>query len=222
MKSILFKSFNLTPIQYADLLSDLKDFVYNVEVGEGVQVVEEHHDYARCIYCFDSVSSQNTYNPDTGEFSKIEIKRIELIPFIIDLQYKTLDIIGSKQKCSKVVEMIGKITKFKIAISDIQVNPIKTLVACAESGISYRVNRVKIKDYLFFDNIVGDCVLDLSDYDKTEDLLAKYERQIVNFSTVLTFDESYSITFSKNGAITLHKDFEELDIDIIRTLKKGI
>lgn len=222
MKSIFFKSFGLTPIQYIDLLSALESFIYNAESGEGVQVIEEHADYTRCIYYYEAVSSQNTYNPGTGEFSKIEIKRIELIPFIVDLKYKTLDVIGNKQKCTKAVEMIGRLTKFKIPIADSKVNPIKTLLACSELGISCCVNRVKIEDYVFFDNIVGNCVLNLSNYDKTNDVLSKYEDQIVNFSAVLTLDDSYSITFYRSGAITLHKDFEELDIELIRLLKKGL
>lgn len=222
MKSILFKSFDLTPTQYIDLLSALKSFHYNTENGEGVQVIEECSDYARCIYYYEVVSAQNTYNPETGEFDKIEIKRIELIPFVVDLLYKTLDVIGNKQKCSKVVEMIGRLTKFRVAIADSQVNPIKVLLACSQLGISYCVNRAKIEDYVFFDNIVGNCVLNLSNYDKTSELLSKYEKQIVNFSAVLFLDDNYSITFYRSGAITLHKDFEELDIELIRTLKKGL
>lgn len=222
MKSILFKSFDLTPTQYIELISNLKSFDYNVESGEGVQVIEECTDYARCIYCYEVVSAQNTYNPETGEFDKIEIKRIELIPFVVDLQYKTLDVIGNKQKCSKIVEMIGRLTKYKVVIADSHVDPIKTLFACSELGISYRVNRVKIEDYVFFDNIVGNCVLNLSNYDKTNELLSKYKNQIVNFSAVLTLDDNYSITFYKSGAITLHKEFEELDIELIRILKKGL
>lgn len=222
MRSILFKSFDLTPTQYMDLLSALKIFTYDTENGEGVQVIEERPDYARCIYYYEMVSSQNTYNPETGEIDKIEIKRIEPIPFIIDPLHKTLDIIGNKQKCAKIVEMIGRLTKFKIAIADSQVNPIKILFACSQLGISYSVNRVKIEDYVFFDNIIGDCVLNLSNYGKTNELLSKYEKQIVNFSAVLSLDDDYSITFYRSGAITIYKDIEELDIGLIRTLKKGL
>lgn len=222
MKNIIFKSLDLTPHQYTGLLEALKNFIYEAESGEGVQVVEEQPDYVRCVYCYETIYSQNTYNPDTGEFDKLEFKRIELIPFVVDLQYKTLDILGNKQKCSRIVEMVGKLTKFKVPIADIQVNPIKILLSCAQSGIAYCVNRVKITDYVFFDNIVGNCVLNLSDYAKTDDLLRKYEKQIVNFSAVLTLDDNYSITFYKSGAISLYKDFEDLDIELIRTLKKGL
>lgn len=222
MKSILFKSFHLTPTHYTSLSSKLKDFIYSSENGEGVQVVEERSDYIKCIYCYEAISSQNTYNPTLEEFCKIEIRRIELVPFIIDLKYNTLDIIGSKPKCSKVVEMIGRLTNFKIAISDIQVNPIKILLACAESRIPYYVSRVKLKDYIFFDNIIGDCVLNLSNYDKTDELLSKYEEQIIKFTAVLTLDDTYSITFSKHGTITLHKDLEDVDIELIRILKSGL
>lgn len=222
MKSILFKTFNLSLNQYLDLIGYLRAFPYSNETGEGVQVLEEGSDYLRCTYCYEVISYQNTYNPETSEFSKIQIKKIELVPFIIDLQYKTLDVIGNKQKCTKVIEMIGRLTKYKVAIGDNQVNPIKVLCACKEKGVTYLVNRIKIEDYTFFDNIVGNCVLNTADYDKTEELLSKFEKKIVNFSVMLFIDENYSVTFYKSGAITIYKDFEEIDIDLIRILKKGL
>jgi len=195
VKSIIFKTFDLNQQQYTDLLEALKAFCYDANNGEGVQVFEENSDFAKYVYYYETTYSQNSYNPSTGEFEKIDSKKIELVPFIIDLKFKTLDILGSKQKCSRIIEMMGKLTKYKIPISDIQVNPIKILMACSSKGIPYQVTRVKISDYVFFDNIVGNCVLNLSDYGKTEELLKKYEQQIVNFSAILTLDDSYSITF---------------------------
>lgn len=222
MKSIIFKTFALDQQQYTDLLGILKSFCYDADNGEGVQVFEEYPDFAKYMYYYETTYSQNSYNPSTGEFEKIDLKKVELIPFIIDFKFKTLDMLGSKQKCSRLIEMIGKLTKYKIPISDIQVNPIKILLACSSKGISYQVTRVKISDYVFFDNIVGNCVLNLSNYGKTEELLKKFERQIVNFSTILTLDNSYSITFYRSGAISLYKDFEDVDIELLRTLKCGL
>ena len=222
MKSILFKSFILNQMQFLDLVQSFRSFPYTSENGEGIQIVDECSDYVRCVYCYDTVTSQPTYNPITNEFTKIEVKRIELIPFIIDHQYNTIDVIGNKQKCAKVVDILGRLTKFKIAISDSHVDPVKILLACSKLGISYRVNKIKIRDYVFFDNIVGNCVLNLSEYDKTDAVLSKYSEQIVSFTVALTLDDSYTITFYRSGAITLHKDFEELDIELIRILKKGL
>lgn len=222
MKNLIFKSLDITPNQFSDLMVALTNFSYDAKNGEGVQVIEAHSDYARCVYCYETISSQNTYNPDTGDFDKLEFKRIELVPFVIDLQYKTLDILGKKQKCARVVEAVGKMTKYKIPISDILVNPIKILLSCTQSEIPYYVSRVKITDYVFFENIVGNCVLNLTDYTKTDELLKKFETQIVNFSVILTLDANYSMTFYKSGAISLYKDFEDLDIELIRTLKKGL
>lgn len=222
MKSVIFKSLELTRRQYDELLTELKTFSYSSEKGEGVQLVEEATDYIRCIYCYETISSQNTYNPETGEIDKIDFKKIELIPFIVDFKFKTLDVIGNKQKCSKIVEVLGKLTKYKVSIADSQVDPIKVLHACSTLGVPYSISRVKINDYIFFDNIVGNCILNLSNYNKTNDLLLQYKDQIVNFSSILTLDDDYQITFYKSGAITIYKDFEELDIELIRILKNGL
>ena len=222
MKSIIFKLIELNQEQYTNLLNEIKAFGYSVENGEGIQILEENTDYTKCMYCYESTYSQNTYNPDTDEFEKIELKRIELIPFVLDLKYKTLDILANKQKCSRVIETIGKLSKYKIPITDIQVNPVKTLLACAASGVAYRVNKVKLSDYVFFDNIVGDCVLNLTDYQKTEELLKKYEKQIVSFSATLILEDTYSISFYRSGTISIYKDFEDIDIELIRILKRGL
>lgn len=217
MKSIFFKSLNLELKQYEKLVSDLENYGFDNDNGDGVQVIEQGERYIKCIYYYETMSSQKSYNPETGEFDKIEFKRIETVPFIVDYEYKTLDIIGNKAKCSKVVEFVGKILKFKVAIGDIQTNPIKVLQTCEKSNIEYSVSRVKISDYIFFDNIVGNCVLNLTGYDKSYSLLKEYEKQIVNFSATISFDKMYSMTFYKSGAISISKD--DIDIEIIRTLK---
>lgn len=222
MKNIVFKSFKINEDQYIELLQKLNDFCFNLEDGEGVQVIEETIDYARCIYCYETIYMQNMYNPSIGDFEKTKLKKIELIPFIIDLKYQTLDIFGTKQKCSRVIDMIGKITRYRIPVIDIQVNPIKILLACSDRGISYCVKKVKIVDYVFFDNIIGNCILDLSEYQKTEEVLKKYEKQIVSFSSAIKIDDAYSITFYKSGAISIYKEFEDIKISLIRTLKCGL
>lgn len=222
MKSIVFKSFSLNQEQYTNLLGELHAFRYDVENGEGVQILEESSNYVKCVYCYEAIYSQNTYNPNTDDFEKTDSKRIELIPFIIDLQYQTLDILGNKQRCTRIVEVVGKLSKFKIPITEIQVNPVKILLSCTKTGIPYRVNKVRISDYIFFDNIVGNCVLNLANYEKTENLLNKYQKQITSLSAILILEDTYSITFYKSGAISIYKDFEDIDIELIRLLKNGL
>lgn len=84
------------------------------------------------------------------------------------------------------------------------------------------MNKVRINDYVFFDDIIGNCVLNLSNYSKTEELLKKYETQIVSFSTTLLLEETYSVVFYKSGAISVYKGFDDIDIEFIRTLKLGL
>jgi hypothetical protein len=121
-----------------------------------------------------------------------------------------------------VIEFLGKVTKYKIAISDTQINLLKLVECCETNNIVFAVSRVKIADYTFFDNIIGDCVLNLSDYPKTLDVLKKFEKQIVNVSISITTDDSYSITFYKSGSISIYKDIESIDIDFLRLIKQGI
>lgn len=222
MKSIIFKSLKLSEEQFNSLIESFESFGYNPELGEGIQVVSETNTYIQCNYLLEIVYNQETFNPISSEFEKVELRKIDIVPFIVDKEYSTLDIIGNKQKCSKIVDLIGKVLKYRVAISDIQVQPIKILTTCKEEGLFYTVNRVKIKDYNFFDNIVGECVLNLTDYLYADDILRKYEQQITNFSTTIIFNDSYSITFYRSGAISLYKDIEDIDIEFIRLLKKGL
>lgn len=222
MKNIIFKSLKLSKELFDNLVSYMENFFYNSELGEGIQVISQGSTYIYCNYILEKIISQDTFNPNTNEFEKVEFKRIEIVPFIVDYEYSTLDIIGNKQKASRVADLIGKMLKYKVAIGDIQVQPIKILSICKSEGLFYTVNRVKIKDYIFFDNIIGECVLNLTDYPHANDILIKYEQQITNFSATIGFEENYIITFYKSGAISIYKDIENMDIGFIRLLKKGL
>ncbi|NBJ16630.1 MAG: hypothetical protein FNP40_13930 [Dehalobacter sp. 4CP] len=222
MQSIIVKKLHFSSETKDLLSSQIGNFEFSPETGEGIRVVSQNTEYINCHYLIEKIYSQDTYNFEIDGFEKIEYKRIELVPFFIDLEHDTLDIIGNKQKATKVIEFLGKVTKYKIAISDTQINLLKLVECCRTNNIVFVVSKVKIADYTFFDNIIGDCVLNLSDYPKTLDVLKKFEKQIVNVSISITTDESYFVTFYKSGSISIYKDIESIDIDFLRLIKQGI
>ena len=222
MKSIVVKNMQFSSDTKDLLLYQIGKFQFSPETGDGIRVISQNNEYIFCHYLIEKIYCQDTYNLETEEFEKVEYKRIELVPFFIDFEQSTLDIIGNRQNSMKVIEFLGKVTKYKIAISDTQINLLKLLGSCKRNNIDFAVSRVKIADYTFFDNIIGDCVLNLLDYPKTFDVLKKFEKQIVNVSITITTDESYSITFYRSGTISIYKDIEDIDIDLLRLIGKGI
>lgn len=222
MKSIIVKKLQLSSDTKNLLSCQIGSFEFSPETGEGIRVISQNNEYIYCHYLIEKIYSQETYNLEIGEFEKVEYKRIELVPFFIDLEQDTLDIIGNKQMAMKVIEFLGKITKYRIAISDTQFDLLKLVKCCKANNIVFVISRVKISGYTFFDNIIGDCVLNLSDYPKTLDLLKKFEEKIVNVSLSITTDDSYSMTFYKSGSISIYKDIERIDIDFLRLIKQGI
>lgn len=222
MQSIIVKKLQFFSDTRNLLSYQIGNYEFSPETGEGIRVISQNNEYISCHYLIEKIYSQDTYNLETNEFEKVEYKRIELVPFFIDLEQNTLDIIGNKHKAMKVIEFLGKVTKYKIAISDTQINLLKLVECCKANNIVFVVSKVKITDYTFFDNIIGDCVLNLSDYPKTLDVLKKYEKQIVNVSISITTDGSYTITIYKSGSISIYKDIESIDIDFLRLIKQGI
>lgn len=81
---------------------------------------------------------------------------------------------------------------------------------------------MKISDFTFFDNIIGDCILNLTDYTKPLDILNKYEKQISNVTIYITVDDSFSIAFYKSGSISIYKDIDNIDINLLKLLKQGL
>lgn len=221
MKSILIKKLHFMNNEDA-LREKIANNDFSPETGEGIRIIFESNEYLFCHYLIEKIYNQDIYNLITGELEKIELKRIDFIPFFIDFEQETLDIIGNKLMAIKVIEFIGKITKYKIAISDLQINMVKLVGSCKNNNIISNVSKIKIIDYVFFDNIIGDCTLNLTDYPNTFDILKKYEKQIVNVSISITYDNSYLITFHKSGSIKINKDIESIDINFLRLLKQGI
>ena len=205
-----------------ELLQQISENSFTVEIGEGVRIVEQDDTYVACHYLVETILKQDTYNYETDEFEKVEYKRIERTLFFIDFGQQTLDIIGNKQQATKVIEFIGRITAYKLPIIDVSINLIKLIEVWKIDGVAYNVTKLKLFDYIFFDNIIGNCVLNLAGYPKSMDVLRTYEKQIVNVSLNVLLEVPCTITFYKSGAIVIYKDIESIDVELIRLLKKGI
>lgn len=222
MKSIYVKKLIFPQEPKEALLKQLQSAVFSSEAGEGIRIVDLSKNCISCHFLYEQVYSQNTYNIETGEFDKIEFKRVDCTPFFIDLDRYTLDIVGSKQQAMRVIEFFGRTTRYKIGIEDAQISLLRLLESCIQSNIAFTISRVKISDYTFFDNIIGDCTLNLFDYPKAIDIVKKFEHQITNVTISITLEDTYSIVFYKNGSIAIYKDADGIDIEVIRLLKQGL
>jgi len=222
MKSIFIKKLQFSATTKDELLQQIRNNDFTLEAGEGIRIVEQDDTHIACYYLVETVFRQDTYNYETDEFEKVEYKRIERTLFFVDFEQQTLDIIGSKQQASKMIEFIGRITAYKLPISDAPINLIKLIEAWKTDGVVFNVTKLKLTDYTFFDSIIGNCVLNLSGYQKSMDVLRSYEKQIVNVSLAVLLEDSCTITFYKSGVISIYKDMEDIDLELIRLLKKGI
>jgi len=222
MKSIFIKKLQFSDQIKNELLQKINEYSFTPESGEGIRVVEQDEIYIACHYLVETVYRQDTYNYEIDEFEKVEYRRIERTLFFIDFEQQTLDVIGNKQQATKIIEFIGKISSYGLPISDAPIHLIKLIEAWKADGVVFNITRLKLSDYTFFDNIIGNCVLNLTSYPKSMDVLRNYENQIVNVSLNVLFDETCTITFYKSGAISIYKDIEDIDLALVRLLKKGV
>ena len=222
MKSVFVKRLIFSQNSKAELMKQLCSAVFSSSSGEGIHILNNSENYISCHFLFEKVYSQSTYNIETEEFDRIEFKRVECIPFFIDLEQSTLDIIGNKQQATRVMEFFGKVTKYRIGIEDVQINLLKLLQNCVQNKILFNISKVKIAEYSFFDNIVGDCSLNLFGYPKALDVVKKYEQQITNVTISISMEDTYSVAFYKSGAVAIYKDADSIDIQMIRLLKQGL
>lgn len=221
MKSIIIKKLQFSNYSKEDLLVQIGQNAFSSEQGEGVRVSEENPDYVACHYLVESSYQQDTYNYETGDFEKVNYTRVDKIPFFIDFEQHSLDILGNKQQAAKVIEFIGKISFYRLPIADAPIDLIKLIDSWRKNGVSFNITRLKLSDYVFFDNIVGNCVLNLTGYPKAMEVINTYKKQIVNVSFNILLDDPCTITFYKSGAISIYKDIENIDLGLIRLLKFG-
>ena len=222
MKSIFIKRLQFSNTTKDELLQQISENSFTLHTGEGIRIISQDDAHIACYYLIETVFKQDTYNYETDEFEKIEYKRIERTLFFVDFEQETLDIIGSKQQASKIIEFIGRVTEYKVPISDIPINLVKLIEMWKADGIVFNVTKLKLADYIFFDSIVGNCILNLTGYPKSMDVLRTYEKQIVNVSLSVLLEDTCTITFYKSGTISIYKDIEDIDLELIRLLKKGI
>jgi len=223
MKTIVFKSLKLTPERFSRLAEELRTYDYTDDKGEGVKITAGDETYLRCDYLYKKAYVQNNYNPINNEFEKVEYTKIETIPFVIDRSASFLEIIGNKQKSFKITKFLDMFLRGKPSIYDTTISPAEIINTCKAVGLPFSVSNTKIMNYIFFDKVNGECVLNLSNYAQAADVLAKYDSKIAYFSATILYDEVYFMTFYRSGVISLsHKDMTDIDIEFIRMFQNGI
>jgi len=223
MKSLFIKKMHLINDTRDLLLQQIQESDFSPESGEGIRIVQQNKDYIQCHYINERIYNQDSYNIDIGEFEKFTYKRIDLVPLFIDLEVDTIDIVGNKAQAAKTLEFFGKMTKYKVPITDVQINFLKLMNACKYNGNQFIISKIKINDYTFFDNIIGDCSLNLADYARPLDIITKYEDKIATTVACLTYDDAtVTIAFYKNGTVTIYKDIDSIDVELLKLLKQGL
>ena len=104
MKSVFVKRLIFSQNSKAELINQLGLADFSSSSGEGVHILDNSENCISCHFLFEKVYSQSTYNIATEEFEQIEFKRVECIPFFVDLEQGTLDIIGNKQQAAREIE----------------------------------------------------------------------------------------------------------------------
>jgi len=221
-QSLVIKRLITSYDTFSELKSKVEGLKYDSNSGEGFHVIENEENFFSAYYIYDVMNSVNVYEAETNGFKKIQMKQQEHVYFFLDYQCQSIDIFGTRIKCSKIINTLGKLAEYKIAVDDVLLEPTKIFSALATENINYKVNRIKIRDYEFFDNILGDCTLNLENYYNVDLILDKYKEKITQFSICIDFEQPTLFMFYKSGAITIYKESKDIDVEKVRLLKKCI
>lgn len=221
-QSLIIKKLIISEENFAILRNKIMSLKYESNTGDGFYVVQYDDEFLNAYYIYDVINSFNVYEAESNEFKKIQQKQQEYVSFFLDFNCQTVDIFGNKNKCSKLINALSKISEYKMSVDDVILEHTKIFKALADENIAYKVNRIKIKDYQFFDNIIGECTLNIEDYANVEWIFNKYKDNITQFSISVDFEQPTVFMFYKSGAITIYKDVKDIDISNIQLIKKCI
>lgn len=209
-----------------EIFESLRDRIlqqkYDLLHGEGFHVTECDERFLSAYYIYDEPVILTVYEVDSDEFKKVEQRRQEYIFFSLDCDSKTIDICGNRNKSARLINAIGKVTEYKIEIDDVMIKFSRIISMLNENSISYQVNRVKIKDYPFLDNVLGDCTLNTENYSETKQLLSKFENNINQISITINFNIPITFVFHKSGVISIYKDMNSIDSSDLNLVKKCV
>jgi hypothetical protein len=219
-QSLSIKKVIISKTDFDALKNEIISLKYDVNLSEGFYVIQEDDKFLNAYYIYDVINSINIYDVNTNQFAKTQQKQQEYVSFFLDYDGQTLDIFGNKTKCAKVINALGKISKYKITIDDVMFEHTGVLKALEADNISYQVNRIKIKDYQFFDDLIGDCTLNVENYNNVEAIFNKYKDNITQFSITIDFEQPTVFMFYKSGAISIYKNVKDIEFENIKLLKK--
>ncbi|WHH59186.1 hypothetical protein [Petroclostridium sp. X23] len=191
---------------------------YNEESEEGFYVSCLNDDYVEVHYISYTVSYENKFDFENYQFIREEYRKAESTRFVIDYLNQITVVWGNKAKTVKILELIGKISNYKVVTDEIYITPVELFKKLSSHKISYNIRRIKIKEYQFFDGVFGDCSLNLTDYSKSNDIIKEYALKISQVTINIYIEENYTLTFYESGAITIYKEYDDICFAFIRKI----
>ena len=91
---------------------------------------------------FKSITSQQAFDAVSGSFYKVEQPIYYQMPFEIDYSVKLFISYVGGERLRKLLAVLSKIFKFKVAIDDILVNLNQSIEQLDEEGILYQIRAI--------------------------------------------------------------------------------
>ncbi len=202
--------------------TSMKEFINNLE-GNNLEltkmlVTDVKENGFEAVYVYTEVTKEKIFDFDKNEFIDVVLKKYHTIPFHFDFVNKTFDLWGNRKSSQYLITAISLALNNKIII--------EPLIFKFEQAFEYlhgidgiRVGRVRAKEIVIKDGLIADCVLNLSNDNDPFKLLNEYIDNIDNIIFELSCQEGkVGITLYKSGAITIHKNREQINDNILKLI----
>ncbi|MBO8161978.1 MAG: hypothetical protein H0Z24_10155 [Thermosipho sp. (in: Bacteria)] len=221
VKSIYFKRFIMNCEDFVRFGNQLEQQHFSAHFQKGF-IIEERTDYSLLGHYIREMPTEVT------KFNHQENKIIEdttfltiLVSFKIDIGRQFLEISSSKDYVSALLVELSKQAKFKFSIMDFYFDFKRVINVLKKKNIFFKVLNIKIKDFLLYDGVKGDCTFTVGDNSLVEKYFYNYLNNIQTFSILLheVGSNGLRITFHREGAIFLPRKLDALQKERAEEIK---
>lgn len=199
--------------------NNIFDTVLSLNSEQSYCIINEQGDsYIGGCYIFESIHNQTMYNIAENKFETIIVPKQNIVKFDIFVKNNTLFLWGNKKAATLFITTIEQAAHNRLII-DYNQTDFKLMLKRLINDRSVSFSKMKITDIIIDNGIVANCSVNLSNCEKSIELVQKYIESIAQITVTFAKEsEPVSITLYSSGSVVVFKDRDEIDDEVMNSI----
>ncbi len=207
---------------YYELINLFEKTPYNPKRRSGFLIKNQEINSVQCYFIYEKPIFYTIYDVSNNSIKKEKSIRKDVVEFLIDKKNHLIEIYSNKQNSKRLLNEIGKLSKFSLAISDITFNPKQIIKKFEDEKINFVIRSLKIRDFIIKKRIIGTYYIRSIENNEAKEIINENNHNISYFGIQLKIEKKLlTIGIYRSGNLRLFNKIENIE-NSLEELKKLI